>query len=199
MNKIAIILMIFSSLFAISCKSQGNIVEIKLQKCINTRINNGNYKTNKSTTSIHFYKVISNIESYFIEKNILNDVSKEGYLKAINKIFNNENKFYKEIYNDIVKIMNKENYNGLYFSSAVLQDCPSYIINSEKEIPKSLINQYTAMEKLYASGPYEQDYVNELVTKVSDKDFIKIVYRAPIIITLYDLIRSKLRKNNKSD
>lgn len=200
MDRIFIILILISPLFSISCKSQEKLLEIKLQKCIDTRINNGYYKIKESSISINFYKIISDIERYFISKNIFKNISKEEYLKAINKIIkNNDIAFCEEMYNDILDIMNRGNYNGLYFSSDALQNCPHYVISTENEITTSLANQFDTMDKLFAFGTYEQDYINELVTKISDQDFKRIVYRAPIIITLYEFIQSKQQKGGKLD
>ena len=185
-------ILMFFILCSLSCKSQENKLENKLRECVNSRVNNEIYKKRKSSEKIDYYLIINDLETHFINENIFREISKKEFLIGINKIING--KIDKQKLNDeVLRIIDGYNFNGAYFSSTLLQYCPHQILNNKEDMTKSFISQLDAIDKLYAFDPYNQEYINELVNTVDEKDFKNIIYRAPIIVILHDFIQHKIQ------
>ncbi len=188
------IIIVFALALCMSCKSQEKVLENKLQECVNQRINKSDYKIDNSLGDIDYYKIVSEIENYFVSRGIGKNASKTEYLKMIDTIINLKEEEHKSLYNDILSIVEKNNFNDLNVSSDVLQNCPHFILESEKNLTISLRQQIDAMDKLFALDPYNQDYINELVKQVSEEDFKRLVYRAPVVTILFEFLEVKSQK-----
>jgi len=194
MRSKSIIILMFFMLCSLSCKSQKNTLENRLRECVNSRANNEFYKKGISSKEIDYYLIINDLEAYFIKENIFRKISKKEFLIGIDKIIKGEIDNQK-LNDDILKIIDRYNFSVAHFSSTLLQYCPHQIFNNKEEMSKSFIDQLDAIDKLYAFDPYNQEYINELVNTVSEKDFKNIIYRAPIIAILYDLVMFHNRDN----
>ena len=128
------------------------------------------------------------MEKYFIAKKMAKNTSKESYIKIIDKILNENKANKKELHKELLLIACKNNYTGLFSTIDMFDYCPYNIKSTEKNIPVSMKKQFKAMEKLFAFDPYNQNYMNELVNSVTEKDFKKLTYRVPIITMLFQYL-----------
>ena len=187
MSNRATLIVLFFFILCASCKSQEHIAEKKLKGCIEQKFDNQTYKLD-SSLPLDYYQIMSQMENHFIAKGIGKNTSKEGYLKIIDEILNSDEANQKSLYSELILIAKKNNYNGIYFSTDVMQNCPQYITSKEKEIPPSMAKQFNAMDKLFAFDPYDQNYMSELVNTVDENDFKKLTYRVPIITILFEYL-----------
>ena len=198
MKKIFLFIAYFPFIFFTSCKSHKHRIEKKLEKCIAHKFDKPvcKYDTLKPAD---YYQVMSQMEKYFIAEKLLKNISKESYIKMIDKILNESEANKNNLYNKLLLIARKNNYTGLFSTIDMFDYCPYYIKSTEKNIPASMKKQFNAMEKLFAFDPYNQNYINELVNSVTEKDFKKLTYRVPVITILFEYLDYFNRKINRKN
>lgn len=177
-----------------SCNSQERIYENKLKECINERFNDDIYKLDNAT-EVDYFSIVVAMEEYFLSKGLSKGITKKNYLNLITNIFKADTKKRKELYTDLIQITNNNNYNGLYFSTDVLQNCPHSILNMEGNKIGSMERQFSEMDKLFAFDPYGQEYIKKLVEVVDENDFKRLTYRVPIITILFEYLGYLVEEN----
>lgn len=182
-------------IFTLSCNGQKKTLESQLKECVQGNINSKNIYKIDSSVEIDIYSIMTQTEKRLKTEGYLkNYKSKKEYLELVDKITNGNVNLLKNLYSDISKIREDNNYNGEYIGNIVLQSCPHFIGEKSKDSTLSIKKQIEALDKLYAFDPYDQDYIKEVITSVSDKDFKNVIYRVPIYIILSDYIEHKLKK-----
>lgn len=174
--------------------SKSGVVELK--KCVNSKIDKDQYKVKKGIT-VDLYVLTLKLEEYFIEKEVMTDRSKSSYYKLVNHISNSDINSSNRIQKDMIQIMNDFNYNGRYFVTEIIQSCPHYVLTLELNLSKTMKGQFDSMDKLFAFDPYEQEYLEEIVSIVPEGDFENVIYRAPVLLLLYDLIIFNINESNR--
>lgn len=172
----------------ISCKGQKNLVETKIEDCINKRINDGFYKYDEKGKAIDYYSVMAKFEEALLDKKMDSVGLKQQYLNLIDRVINLDTIQQQALYLKLLKIAKTDNYNGFYFSTDVLQHCPHYMTELSNNLTISMKKQINAMDMLYALDPYDQNYMNAVVTSVATDDFKKMVYRAPIMTVIFEFL-----------
>lgn len=177
-----------------SCNSQERIYENKLKECINKKFNDDTYKLDNAA-EVDYFSIVVAMEEYFLSKGLSKGITKENYLNLITNIFKADTKKQKELYTELIQIANNNNYNGLYFSTDVLQNCPHFILNMEGNKIGSMERQFSEMDKLFAFDPYGQEYIKKLVEVVDENDFKRLTYRVPIITILFEYLGHLAEEN----
>lgn len=174
-------------IFITSCSIQENIYEKKIKECINMKFNDNTYKLD-NTLELDYYQIIDAMENYFLSKGLLKGLTKQDYLNLISNIFELNTIKQKELYLNLMEVANNNNYNGLYFSTEVLQNCPHFILNMKGQKSTSMERQFKKLDKLFAFDPYSQENIKQLVLVVDEEYFKRLTYKTPIITILYDYL-----------
>lgn len=174
---------LFISLIIQSCNAQETETEQALKKCVNERVNK-NVEELFGKQPFDFYDFISEIENEFVQKDILKTSKKDGYLNLYVDILNSEKPMYVDAYEAQDSIIEKFGFKP-FSTEAIFNQCP-YITSSEnKEGEGRLIyKQGSILNKMMAKGYDNRKLFEELLNSVDDKNFDKIVYRAPVILLI---------------
>lgn len=175
---------LFIGLIIQSCNAQETETEQALKKCVNERVNK-NVEELFGKQPFDFYNFISEIENEFIEKDILKGFKKDDYLNLYVDILNSAE---KPEYLDVYKRQNNiiENFGFKPFSTeAIFNQCP-YIISSENKEDEGrfFYKQGSILNRMMAEGYDNRKLFEELLNSVDEKNFNKIVYRAPVILLM---------------
>lgn len=175
---------IFFCQFLTSCEAQKNTVEIDLKICVNEKVNT-HIKEFYGKEPFDFYEFIIEIETKLKKDKLIVNNKKENYLSLINSIVaTSDINNYKIFYDWQNKLI--EDYGFKPFSTlSIFNICPAQIVddNNEGIRERDLIyNQGVVLNKLMANGFNDKQLIHELLEIIPDKEFNKIVYRAPVIL-----------------
>jgi hypothetical protein len=188
----AIILLLLVSLQ--SCKSQNSVPELALKECVNESINN-NVDKRLDKEPIDFYSFSLQLETFLISKNLLKNKKKNTYYELlININENTKDNNSKEAYNEIIGIMDRKGFDfNLYqINDNIFNQCPYKVSLEQKDEEDNLIySQGRILNMLMEQGFTNDALFKELINDISDKNFEKIVYRAPVILLVIINLNSK--------
>ena len=179
-NQILVLLLLLSA----SCKPQ--TIERELGKCINKELQESNKIYNIKNIKIDYYRSISKVEKFLIKKSVLEDNDRESYISLFTLLQNNESIYDTIKYYGAFDILQRD---GIYFEShftinAVCLKCPFEIVkNGELDKKSSLYAQANTGDELEIIGIVDPEKVKNLINIIAENgDFVKIEYRAPIIM-----------------
>lgn len=168
-------------LFIFSCKAQNSNTEKALKECINESVNK-NIQENYGKEPFDFYELVLKVENELIANELLKNNSKQDYLNLLESITDIKNSKYKTIYQEQSEIMNKFGFTP-FSTESIFNQCPFKVSVKEKEGEGELIyNQGAILNKLMEVGYDNQELLKKLINITDEKDFGKIVYRAPVIL-----------------
>ncbi len=207
MKAINLFVFIIFCFISSSCRSQSsNMTEVGLKKCINESVNN-NTKEIFGKNHFDFYDFMLEIENIMIANKMLGNRSREGYLdlfENINKINNDD---YKWEYQEFVRLMDDKGfgYNHFVIQDAIFNQCPYKVsVDDKSGEGKFIYAQGTILNKLMKQGYDNRKLLRKLIHSMDERNFDKIVYRAPVIFLVminlnwkYNPAYEKLEENKK--
>lgn len=180
-------------LFIFSCNNNKKIAQNNLTKCIENSIKDNDLFKIDTSKEVDIYKVVLETEKYFISNGYLkNNYSKKEYIKLVENIFNSNEMELINLQSEINKIKEKNNYNGAYIGNIVLQNCPHFASNKEKNSTHSIKKQVEALDRLYAFDPYNLNYIKDVINSVSNHDYKNVIYRLFVYTILSEYIEYRL-------
>ncbi|MCM5662807.1 hypothetical protein [Galbibacter mesophilus] len=178
MNKFLILLIL--AFFLNSCKTQEEIIELKLKVCVNTEVQRFR-RLNGNSNSKDIYISLLEIEDMLIKENFLQGKKLDSYKSLITNILGDvEN---QESLREIIERNFKDQLLELtYDPTVILIQCPQTILITEKNKINSTLNlQYETMNWLAAEEYKNKEAIDQLFSVTNPKDFDKIIYRVPFI------------------
>lgn len=170
----------------LSCQSQNNsIIEEKLKECVNevvnaTTIDLESYDKNP----FDFYYFMLEIEQKMLDSKMLQESNKNSYLNLFKNIQSETIDFNKE-YTSIIEMIEDKGFDfNLYrINDGVFNQCPYKVSVDTKDSEGKLIyNQGAILNKMMEQGYYNETLLSDLMELTTEKEFGKIIYRAPVIL-----------------
>lgn len=181
MNKFLILFVVVS--FLIGCKTQEEIVELKLKKCVNSEIQNFR-KLYANPVSKDIYSSLEEVENMFINKKFLQGRDIDSYKAFISDVQEDTGR------QDALRKVLVENFNDqllelIHDPTTILIQCPQTVLITEKNSINSTLNlQYETMGWLIAEGYKNKEAIDQLFSVTKAEDFNKIIYRTPFIFII---------------
>lgn len=167
--------------FIVSCKARDTDTELKLKKCANEKVNDNRIQEKQ----IDFYLMTLEIERIFLEDNLLENDKRKDYKDLFNDIQNNKNDKYRKVYNIVIDKMSKTgfNFNLGIMNHDLFSKCPySVSVESKESAGKKVFLFGTNLNNILIEGFDNNEIIEKTLDDLTEKDFKKIVYRAPIIL-----------------
>lgn len=193
MKKTYVIIGLFIMIVLIGCKSQDKTVEKSLKRCVNNSINeylNGIYEN----SNLDFYELMKSTELVLNKFDLIKNESRQEYIKLFKSIIdlkvndNSKKESYKKAFREILYILEKSKFdgNGYFIKAYPLKVCPfEILIKEQNEMSSPLRIQMDATSQLEANGFDNLEILKDLINNISDENFEKDIYRAPVILLVY--------------
>lgn len=187
-------------LFAASCQSQKAINKIK--NCTNEKANNIVYLINPSI-NVDFYELTNDMEQVLLKQDILNDRTEESYeqlLESLKKdIYNSADKA-EQLKGDFDKILAQHNVSNISGEiNNFIFRCFDEVIEEDTsdDYRESLTQQRDRANYIFANSGlyYENRMILELIHIIPRDDFKEKVFRAPIILMIYENLQYYSKKS----
>lgn len=169
-------------IISLSCQAQVRPIEKALKLCINKKLNeNSPYNAGPD-----FYKTTLDLEQLFIKNKCIDSIGKKEYYNFLFKIINEEND-YEVIYHQSIKILDNSKFPfGLFTTNNIIfNQCPNEITSKYKNSKEGIIDiQSSVFSELMEENYSSPNILKKLFDNIDEKNFNKIVYRAPIILVI---------------
>lgn len=183
LKKTSISLLIFIAFS--SCQSQNNnIIEEKLKECVNEVVNATNGDLSYDKSPFDFYDFMLEVEQKMMAYKMIKMGDKESYINLFKNIQSETFDFNKE-YTSIIKMTEDKgfDFNLYYINEGIFNQCPYKVSADTKDSEGKLIySQGSILNRMMEQGYDNEALLSDLMEVTNEKEFGKIIYRAPIIL-----------------
>ncbi len=168
------------------CQSQNNnIIEEKLKECVNEVVNVANGDLESSDKNpFDFYDFVLEIEQKMLGSKMLKESNKHSYLNLFRSIQSETIDFNKE-YTDIINMTEDKgfDFNLYYINEGIFNQCPYKVsVDTKDNQGKLIYRQGSILNRMMEQGYDNEVLLSDLMEVTNEKEFDKIIYRAPIIL-----------------
>lgn len=167
-------------LFFLSCSTQDKKVEMELMNSVNEAYSASVESFYGIKNEVSFYDLMLEVEKVLIDDKLLKNTKKNSFIDFFSKLKESDKKLALEKINKLLEESKFEmNYNNLY---SIFQLCPYKLLVKNKNIDSDLLEQHQIFGEMELKGNDDLILLHKVIETTEDKNFKKIVYRAPIIL-----------------
>ncbi len=184
-----IIVLLLLLITASSCKNQYSLVDKKLKKCVNNKVNNEIKEVFNIKEDVKFYTLMNAVEKLIFKK----DASKQTYLNYFeNTLYNIDSIKKEKLLLEIETVFNKSKFNKSHpMSRIIFYSCPfNFIKKKSNQNYTTLKLQINALNKMDEKGiDSHREILIDWLTNIDEVEFNKIIYRSPFILIIYNHLK----------
>lgn len=165
------------------------IVE-KIMNCVNENVNQ-NLSMINGKPQFNFYDFVVSIENYLIDEKLLSDNSQQDYSDLFVKILELNNLEGYQKYVGVLDIADRFGYEVGYYKNneAIFNLCPYQGAKIELKLAKGVFFKHgSRLNNIMKEGFKNKDVILEYLYGLDEKEFEKIVFRAPLIINILNIL-----------